>query len=259
MKQFRVGERVFACGLTKRDKKYGTHQKYVAVRLPFVQKIPGNLSYEQAAVLPLCLSTAASAVFDALGLTLPPSSQGSGKTVLIWGGSSVVGSCAIQLAVNSGYDVIATSSTRNFQHCLDLGASHVIDYTAPDVEEQILNSLKGKDVFGAVEAVWKDTNMAVLCNVLEKCGGRKVLASVMPIPEYKKDDITVRPAMSTVDSKNTNYIWQEYIYNALNDGKFKVSPAPTIIGQGLDSIQTGLDKLAAGVSAQKIVVNEIDK
>lgn len=79
MKQFRVGERVFACGLTKRDKKYGTHQKYVAVRLPFVQKIPGNLSYEQAAVLPLCLSTAASAVFDALGLTLPPLESGVGE------------------------------------------------------------------------------------------------------------------------------------------------------------------------------------
>jgi NADPH:quinone reductase-like Zn-dependent oxidoreductase len=73
-------------------------------------QIPDDLSFEQAAVLPLGLSTAVSGLFlkDQLGLQLPAADKGEerGKTVLIWGGSTSVGSNAIQLAVATGYEVI---------------------------------------------------------------------------------------------------------------------------------------------------------
>ena len=51
----------------------------------------------------------------------------TGKVVLIWGGSTSVGSNAIQLAVAAGHEVVSTASPRNFDCVKSLGASAVFD------------------------------------------------------------------------------------------------------------------------------------
>ena len=51
-----------------------------------------------------------------------------------------------------------------------------------------------------------------------------------------------------------NAIWSEYIPTVLATGQFQVKPDPFIIGGGLKKIQDGIDLLAKGVSARKIVV-----
>ena len=95
----------------------GAFQKDTVLMQNLVSPIPNELSFEQAAVLPLTLSTAATGLFqrDHLALPLPaidaPDRQ---QTVLVWGGSTHVGSNGIQLARCAGYRVIATASPRNF-------------------------------------------------------------------------------------------------------------------------------------------------
>ena len=95
-------------------------------------------------MLPLAVSTAACGLFQADQLSLAhPSAkpEPAGRTLLVWGGSSSVGSNAIQLAVAAGYEVIATASPRNFGYVTNLGASRVFDYNSPEVVADIVAAL----------------------------------------------------------------------------------------------------------------------
>lgn len=49
-------------------------------------------------------------------------------------------------------------------------------------------------------------------------------------------------------------VWTRFFPDALASGQIKVFPEPSVVGEGLESIQEGLEKLKAGVSAQKLVV-----
>lgn len=82
-------------------------------------------------VLPLGISTAAAGLFQKDFLNLPFPKEDAEKldrTVVIWGGSSSVGSCAIQLAVAAGAEVVTTASPTNFEYVRKLGAGSVFDY-----------------------------------------------------------------------------------------------------------------------------------
>ena len=111
--RLRTGDRVtgHALGVEQSHNRpaEGAFQHYVVLMQHMVSAIPDSLSFEQASVLPLALSTAASGMFqkDQLGLTLPSASPADlAETVLVWGGSTSVGSNAIQLARNAGYRVV---------------------------------------------------------------------------------------------------------------------------------------------------------
>src|ERR1700760_208613 len=103
--RLRPGDRVagHALGVEKSHNRpaESAFQHYVVLMQHMVFAIPESLSFEQAAVLPLALSTAASGMFqeDQLRLTLPGRGTADrAETVLVWGGSTSVGSNAIQLA-----------------------------------------------------------------------------------------------------------------------------------------------------------------
>ena len=83
---------------------------------------------------------------DHLALDFPSHDpKSSGKTLLVWGGSSSVGCCAIQLAVASGLKVVATCSSGNFELCRSLGASEVFDYKSETIVEDLIEALgRGK-------------------------------------------------------------------------------------------------------------------
>ena len=80
-----------------------------------------------------------------LELPLLQKPRSNGKTLLVWGGSSSVGSNAIQLAVASGYEVITTASMKNLEYVKSLGAGVAIDYNAPNVVSQLVKAVQGKD------------------------------------------------------------------------------------------------------------------
>jgi NADPH:quinone reductase-like Zn-dependent oxidoreductase len=113
------GQRVLAHPLslmTGKAKNAGFHN-YTVVMAVGTSPIPDDMKFEEAAVLPLSVSTASAGLFqdDFLNLPLPTTSpKKPGKVLLVWGGSSSVGSQVIQLAIASGNDVIATASKRNF-------------------------------------------------------------------------------------------------------------------------------------------------
>ncbi len=103
----------------------GAFAEYVSAKMAVARK-PSNLSFEQAAAVPVGALTALEAIRDHGSLQ-------PGQRVLVNGGSGGVGTFAVQLAKALGAaHVTAVCSTRNVERVRTLGADHVIDYTRED-------------------------------------------------------------------------------------------------------------------------------
>ena len=117
--QFKPGDDVFG-GRT------GAFAEYVCARAAgSVTLKPANITFEQAASVPIAGITALQGVRDK-GKVQP------GQKVLINGASGGVGTFAVQIAKSMGADVTGVCSTRNLDTVRSLGADHVIDYTKED-------------------------------------------------------------------------------------------------------------------------------
>jgi NADPH:quinone reductase-like Zn-dependent oxidoreductase len=124
--QFKKGDRIF--GMINGWK--GTaYAEISAVKEEECFKIPENLSFEEAAAIPLVGQTSLQALRN-LG------KAGPGKTICINGASGGVGSIGIQIAKTLGAEVISISSERNLELCSSLGADHTWDYKTKNVLEE---------------------------------------------------------------------------------------------------------------------------
>jgi NADPH:quinone reductase-like Zn-dependent oxidoreductase len=102
----------------------GAFAEYVCSRNGVARK-PANLSFEEAAAVPVAALTALQGLRDK-GRLEP------GQKVLINGASGGVGTFAVQIAKALGADVTAVCSTRNVEQAESLGADRVVDYTRED-------------------------------------------------------------------------------------------------------------------------------
>ena len=119
VKRFRPGDEIFGWG-------QGAFAEYVSVSEDAVVRKPGNLSFEQAAAVPLAALTALQGLRD-------KGQVQAGQKVLIIGASGGVGTFAVQIARSFGAEVTGVCSTRNLEMVGSIGAHHVIDYTREDV------------------------------------------------------------------------------------------------------------------------------
>jgi NADPH:quinone reductase-like Zn-dependent oxidoreductase len=122
VKQFRPGDEVygdiFSFGA-------GAFAEYVVVPEKAVAKKPANLSFEQAAAVPMAAITALQALRDVGQIK-------QGQKVLIYGASGGVGTFAVQIAKAFGAEVTAVCSTGKMDMVRSICADHVIDYTRED-------------------------------------------------------------------------------------------------------------------------------
>jgi NADPH:quinone reductase-like Zn-dependent oxidoreductase len=122
-----VGERVTRCkaGDEVFGAGSGTLAEYAAVPEDALVAKPANLSFEQAAAVPVAGLTALQGLRDKGGIR-------PGQRVLINGASGGVGTFAVQVAKAFGADVTGVCSPRNVELVASLGADQVIDYTRQD-------------------------------------------------------------------------------------------------------------------------------
>jgi NADPH:quinone reductase-like Zn-dependent oxidoreductase len=116
--RFKVGDEVY--GSSK-----GSYAEYAAAAEDELAQKPANLTFEQAAAVPMAGLVALQAVRD-------HGKVGAGTKVLINGASGGIGTFAVQIAKALGAEVTAVVSTRNVDLARSIGADHVIDYTRED-------------------------------------------------------------------------------------------------------------------------------
>jgi NADPH:quinone reductase-like Zn-dependent oxidoreductase len=116
--EFQPGDEVFGASR-------GAFAEYVCADQGRVAFKPANLTFEQAAAVPVAAATALQGLRDK-GRIQP------GQKVLINGAAGGVGTFAVQVARSFGADVTGVCSTRNVDMVRSIGADHVIDYTQED-------------------------------------------------------------------------------------------------------------------------------
>jgi len=167
-----IGSDVAAC--TPGDAVFGTtagrgaYAEYLAVKAAAVARKPSNLSFEEAASVPVASQTAWAGLFTHGHLE-------RGQMILIHGGAGAVGSYAVQLASHAGATVIATASGHDEAYLKSIGASRVIDYREAAFEKVLRE--KVDVVFDLIGGDTQERSFSVL-----KEGGHLV-AATQPVSE----------------------------------------------------------------------------
>src|SRR5437773_2706746 len=117
------GDAVFAANETG-----GAYAEYLAVKPAAIARKPSNLSFEEAASVPVTSQTAWQGLFTHGHLK-------KGQTILIHGGAGAVGAYAVQLASHAAATVIATAGGDDEAYLNSIGASRVIDYREAQFEK----------------------------------------------------------------------------------------------------------------------------
>lgn len=162
---FSKGDKVYAMKSIGQD---GTLSEYCVVKASFLSLAPSRLSLTEAAALPMVSLTCLQALFVAGELH-------HNQRVLIQAGSGGIGSTAIQLAKAVGAYVIATTSEKNRDYVLGLGADEVIDYQ----KEDIVEVLKNNPVDVVLESLWGQSQRDAI-QVIKKQGKLVSLSGLMP-------------------------------------------------------------------------------
>ncbi len=121
VRRFQPGDQVF--GVAKGSS--GGFAEYVCAREETLELKPTNVSFEEAAAVPMAALTALQGLRDEGQIQ-------AGQKVLIHGASGGVGTFAVQIAKSLGAEVTAVCSSRNVEIARSIGADYVIDYTRED-------------------------------------------------------------------------------------------------------------------------------
>ncbi|BGP54933.1 hypothetical protein JCM8202_003443 [Rhodotorula sphaerocarpa] len=255
------------------EPKHSGFQKLSVVDALLTSPIPDDVSFDQATVLPLALSTAATGLYQSNHLNLPlpsaeaPNPAGKGKVILVYGGSSSVGSAAIQLAAGSGVAVVTTCSPANFEFVKSLGAHSAVDYRSESVVADVVKAIEaaGSEFAGVYDAISEKSTVEHCAEIASKAFGGKgklYVATTLPPPEnlaggVKAGGVFAVDIVPKDDGKVAKGVYLDFVPKGLKNGALKAKPDPLVVGKGLGKVQEGLDVQRKGVSAKKVVISDI--
>lgn len=230
--------------------------------------LPNGISFTDGAVVPFALEAAICTLSlktpgtalpgvstPALGLPIPTvgSPTPMNKVLVIYGGSSSIGSMTTQFAKAIGINVFAIAGNHNFEFCKQCGAAEVFDRNDSSIVAKVVEAIakSNNEFIGIFDAIGTpgtyDNDLAILA----KLGGG-YLASVHPPPANVPSDVKAGMIFAVNDIATP--VWRDYVTIALENGQLQCLPPPTIVGSGLDSIQDALRMSKKGISATKLVV-----
>lgn len=193
---FGPGDEVYAETTT------GSFAEYACVPERLLAPKPTNLTFEQAAAVPLAAVTALQGLRD-VGQVQP------GQAVLINGASGGVGTFAVQIAKTLGADVTGVCSTRNVELVRSLGADRVIDYTREDFTRgpryDVILDLAGQHPLSACRAALTRTGTLVLASgnggpVLGPIGGYITALALSPFVPQRLRVLAAKPSRRDLEA-----------------------------------------------------------
>jgi NADPH:quinone reductase-like Zn-dependent oxidoreductase len=158
----------------------GAYAEYLAVKPAVIARKPSNLSFEEAASVPVAAQTAWQGLFTHGHLE-------KGQTILVHGGAGAVGAYAVQLASHAGAAVVATASGDDAAYLKSIGASQVINYREAQFEKVLRREVDV--VFDLIGGDTRRRSFLVL-----KEGGRLV-ATTQPVSQEETATHRVSGAM----------------------------------------------------------------
>lgn len=167
--RFKVGDEIYA---RPRKSKIGTFAEYIAIHEDDIALKPNNLSFEEAASIPLVGLTSYQALTEILQLQ-------TGQKIFIQAGAGGVGTFAIQLAKLMGATVATTVSEAGANLVKSLGADEIINYKTEKFEKKLKN----------YDAVFDTLGGEILEKSFEviKSGGKLVSVSGLPNARFGKE------------------------------------------------------------------------
>ncbi len=187
--EFKPGDKVYS-HIQPKPIQCGTYAEFVPADVSSVAHLPTNLSFAEAASIPLAVLTAWQALIEFAEIQ-------SGETVLVCAGAGGVGGFAIQIARHIGAVVLTTASTGNHSYAESLGAAITIDYNTETTSAVIKSHYpEGVDiVFDCTGRSDVEENFAYV----RKGGGRVIsicgLPEVISILESKGKEFDVKTGL----------------------------------------------------------------
>lgn len=258
-------------GTYYKDRRAGCFQDLVVVPRHTVLPIPSNLDFNSAACLGVAALTAGMSLWKWLGVPMDYEAPGDMKgpttpqqsdrdVVLIWGGSTVTGQFAVQMAAQAGFDVIAVCSSSTADLVASLGAQHVVTYTGKTdlhIIGEILCLSRGR-ITKAIDLVGASTAKLVL-QVIHASGVRRVDFAPLAFMS-SKEAIPPNAVVHNVEMKRFVLDCESEVYGRrLNElverGCLKL-PTLEVLPGGLQVVEQGLERVKKGnMAGTKLVVS----
>jgi NADPH:quinone reductase-like Zn-dependent oxidoreductase len=258
VKGLSIGDKVWASTYYK-DIRAGCFQEYVAVPDHTVVPIPTGVTMEQASCLGVAGLTAAMTLWKWLSVPLPTegSKMNEDEWLLIWGGSTITGQFATQLAVQSGLRVITVTSAKTQSLSQSLGASHVVARDGKSDDEIVaeIKEATNNHVTRAIDLVGSKT----VPLVLKSCSADLPVA-LAPLAMMASGQVvpsnfvvhTVEMKQFILDSNCKMYA--EILNQLIADNQLQF-PDMEILKGGLGRVEEGLELLKSGnMGGRKLVV-----
>ncbi len=206
--EFKKGDAVYGIPNFPGD---GSYAEYCVAKASQFALKPKNISFNEAAGVPLAGLTAWTAIFHFGKLA-------AGQRILIQGASGGVGSLAVQFAKAKGAYVIAIASTQNLDYLLQLGADEVIDYKTQKFEELVHDI---DVVFDA--SPLRDNNERLRSVKVLKEGGILVSVNVdFPFGEEVTKALAKKNAKGELVANQPKNDWLQEMAQLIDEGKVKV-------------------------------------
>lgn len=263
--EFKPGDRVGSFHVMRTP--HGSYAEYGIGEAHTTFHLPKELSYEEAATLPLAAMTAAVGLYPRLGLPVPWQPAAEEIPLVIYGGASAVGAYAIQFAKRSNIHpliVVAGKGIPFVEKLIDPSKGDVVlDYRKGNetLVAGIKDALKGKTLRHAYDAISEHGSYQNICEVLDHDGGKITL--VLPNEKYEEIPKTVNKSITwvgTVHEKEPDFghVFFRLIARAVQEGWLKPHPYEVVAG-GLGGVGGALRNLKEGkASAIKYVFRIAD-
>ncbi|KAI1372548.1 GroES-like protein [Hypoxylon crocopeplum] len=255
---FKEGDSVWTSTYYK-DIRAGCYQEHIVVPSHTVLHIPSTVPFEAAACLGVAALTASMTLWKWLGVPIPGhvTDDTEGQWILIWGGSTVTGQFATQIANLSGIKVITVNSAETKPLSERLGASHVVVRDGK-TDEQVVGEIRditGGRVTRSIDLVGPKTAGLALAAVSKVKPVAFAPLAMMSNSQSVPGNVmvhTVEMKQFVLDKSNVRFT--EELGKLLEDGKI-VLPELHLIDGGLHSVQGGLEMLKRGnLKGKKLVV-----
>ncbi len=268
---WRKGQRVagFVHGTWDKPKR-GAFAEYLVTEADVVYAIPDEISYDDAAAIPLAFATAVQAMILRLGLPEHSKPAKSSFPFFVNGGTSSVGKYAVQLGKLAGLFVVASGSKKNHELLTSLGADACVDYTDADWPAQV-RKVTHDGLEHAFDCIAEGGTVEKVGEAMSPTKGGHVVTLLPTKAKFENSKVKVESTIVyTVFGRELFYgafdncgapkpedkaIWVKYLGmlpELLSSKKIKANRVKDMEG-GLEKIKEGFKAHIAGkVSAEKL-------